>query len=195
LYQKVATAKWRWPGWLRKVWSYQHLVGAVFIDSNSSNQSIALQRDKTIPILVDRLGGLGVMGSDAWLTQTKGLRARLASTSLFTLNGVRFALCAPQNRAQAVEEKLQAGQPLRVVAAYRELARQALGPGTQVLRVADGGLEALPRLFPGLDGTFDLVETGETAADNGLVIVRDNLVPVTLDAVWPAAPGNLLQSN
>jgi hypothetical protein len=112
------------------------------------------------------------MGSDAWLTQDPALRARLGSTSLFVLDGVRFALAALSDRAAAV---------------YPALARQALGPETTVMSLTEGGLEALPKLFPDLDGTFDLVESGQTAIDNDLVIIEDNLVPVTLDAVWSQA--------
>lgn len=126
------------------------------------------------------------MGSDAWLVQRGPLRQRLISVPLFAMEGVRFALSVPAKRVPEVEEKLAAGTPLLVAAVYRELARQALGPETRVIRLTEGGLEALPTLLPEIDGTIDLVESGQTALDNGLIIVRDGLVPVTLDAIWPA---------
>jgi ATP phosphoribosyltransferase len=135
------------------------------------------------------------MGSDAWLTQEPGLQARLNSTPLFVLDGVRFALTVLAERASTVRSKRQAGEPLTVAAVYPDLARQALGSNTNILSLTNGGLEALPKLFPELDGTFDLVESGQTALDNDLVIIEDNLVPVTLDAVWSATGQNLLQSN
>jgi ATP phosphoribosyltransferase len=127
------------------------------------------------------------MGSDAWLTQDPGLRARLNSTPLFVLDGVRFALATLSGRAANVRSKRRAGEPLSVAAVYPALARQALGMETNVMSLTEGGLEALPKLFPDLDGTFDLVESGQTAIDNDLVIIEDNLVTVTLDAVWSQA--------
>jgi ATP phosphoribosyltransferase len=123
------------------------------------------------------------------------LQARLNSTPLFVLDGVRFALAALASRAPGVRSKRLAGEPLTVAAVYPDLARQALGSDTNVVSLTNGGLEALPKLFPELDGTFDLVESGQTAFDNDLMIIEDNLVPVTLDAVWSTMGQNLLQSN
>jgi len=160
--------------------------GAVFIDRNVNGQTIALQRDRDIPALVGRVGGFGLMGSDAWLPQKRRLRERLVRVPLVRLDGVRFALSVLKEQADQVEEKLATGKPLKVAAVYRELAREALGPDTQVIRLTEGGLEALPQLLTDIDGTFDLVESGQTASDNRLVCLRDNLVPVTLDAVWLA---------
>jgi len=160
----------------------------VFIDVNNAGQRLTRQRDKDIPTLVYRLGGFGLVESDVWLTQRRSLREKLISMFVLPLEGVRFALSVLASRVTEVEDKLAAGQPLRVAAVCREPAREVLGPDTQVLRLTEGGLEALPALLPELDGTFGLVESGQTARDYGLVVVRDNLVPVTLDAVWPAAP-------
>ncbi|HSX17636.1 MAG TPA: hypothetical protein VLH86_06075 [Patescibacteria group bacterium] len=176
-------------GWISPRW-----LAAGFIDPNNNNQRVALQRDKDIPRLVDRLGGIGLMGSDAWLTQNPSLRARLASTPLLVLEGVRFALAALEERAPDVRRKRQSGEPLTVAAVYPALARAALGQDTVVISLTEGGLEALPKLMPELDGTFDLVESGQTADENDLVIIEDNLVPVTLDAVWPAGQGAWLNS-
>jgi ATP phosphoribosyltransferase len=124
------------------------------------------------------------MGSDAWLCQDPALRDTVASEPLFVLDGVRFALSTLRNRAATVWAKRAAGEPLTVAAVYPALARQALGNQTEVVSLTEGGLEALPALMPDIDGTFDLVESGRTAAENDLVVVEDNLVPVTLDAVW-----------
>lgn len=169
------------------------MSGGDFIDRTSCGQQFALQRDKDIPPLVDRLGGIGLIGSDAWLLQDSWLRGRLECSSLFVLDGVRFALSALQAKAGAVRKKVKQNQPLAVAATYPGLAKRTFGPQTKVV-VSGGGLEALPSLMPELDGTFDLVETGRTAKENNLVIVADNLVPVTLDLIWPKSKPNLLQS-
>jgi ATP phosphoribosyltransferase len=147
-----------------------------------------LQRDKDIPRLVDCLGpgSFGLMGSDAWIGLEPAVGQRLARQSLFVLDGVRFALAVRRDGVASVNAKRRSGEPLRVAAVYADLARTALGKDTTVISLTAGGLEALPQLFPDIDGTFDLVESGRTAAENGLVIVEDNLVPVTLDAVWAA---------
>jgi ATP phosphoribosyltransferase len=135
------------------------------------------------------------MGSDAWLGQDIKLVRRLCAVSLFALDGVRFALSTLEDKADAVRQKRANGEPLMVAAVYPGLARKVLGEATNVVKFTDGGLEALPRVLPQLDGTFDLVESGKTAADNDLVIVEDNLYQVTLDAVWLAPDSNLVQSN
>ncbi|HEU4985084.1 MAG TPA: hypothetical protein VFT58_05540, partial [Nitrososphaera sp.] len=51
-------------------------------------------------------------------------------------------------------------------------------------QVTRGGTERMPELYPNIDGIFDLVQTGETLKQNGLVIVADNIQPVTFDGVW-----------
>lgn len=173
---------------------YQSLPGGDFIDRNQNEQQVILQRDKDIPTLVDRLGGIGLIGSDAWLTQDSWLRGRLSSTALFPLAGVRFALCALTDKAGSVRQKVKNNEQLTVAATYPGLAKRIFGPKTRVV-VSGGGLEALPKLMPEIDGTLDLVETGLSADANDLEIVVDNVWQVTLDLVCQKLQANLLQST
>ncbi len=129
------------------------------------------------------MGGLGLIGSDAWSMQSIDIQSQLQRKTVLTLFNVRFALAALACKANETEDKYKAGKALLVGASYPSLATQALGLGTNVLRVG-GGEEALPALMPELDGIFVLVDTGKTIEENDLVVIADNLTPVTLDAIW-----------
>lgn len=134
------------------------------------------------------------MGSDAWLLQDGWLRERLVSAPLLTLDGVRFALSAQQCKAEEVKYKLEKNKQLTVAATYPGLAKRLFGVKTKVV-LSGGGLEALPSLLPEVDAVLDIVETRRSVDDNDLVIVADNLLRLTLDAVWPKSNPSLIQSN
>lgn len=155
---------------------------------------VALQRDKDIPAIVNGLGGVGLMGSDAWLLQDGWLKGRLQAVPLLELPDVRFAVCSPSGKAAEVSRKMRRQEPLYLATTYPGLAKQSLGMATRLM-VSGGGLEALPTLFPQLDGTFDLVESGLSAKENNLEIVADNVAPVNLQLILPRFTTNLIQST
>ena len=118
----------------------------------------------------------------------------MRSVPLLALDGVRFALSTLDSKAEEVKDKIKRAEQLTIAATYPGLAKQVFGPKTKVI-LSGGGLEALPKLMPELDGTFDLVESGQTAKENDLIVVADNLVPVTLDLLWSKSSASLIQSN
>lgn len=82
-------------------------------------------------------------------------------------NSLRFALIEP------IGEVNQG----RCVTSYPETAKRVLGDGVEFIE-AGGGIEAEVQdlLVPG----FELVLTGNSVRENGLVIVADNLAMVSL---------------
>jgi ATP phosphoribosyltransferase len=95
----------------------------------------------------------------------------------------RFVLMAPASRAATVRRQLQSGKRLRVATSFPDLVRvRALVLGLDI-RPDDmpvcGSVEVMPGLL-GVPLVADLVSSGSTAKENGLVEIR------TLMDVYPA---------
>lgn len=101
----------------------------------------------------------------------------IATTSL------RFALQVRRGQASRITGK----KTLDVVTSNPKSAKlcaEAAGAALRIVDTIGGSVEAAPKLYKEADGIIDLVDSGETSDENGLEIVKDNLLPVTLGAVW-----------
>lgn len=102
------------------------------------------------------------------------------------VTGLRFALAGIAERAVAIERKLGAGEPLCIGTSYPRTALRTLGSiGANAYvtekSLARGGVEALPwQPELGVEAIVDLVQTGNSIRQNGLVILRDELEVVDL---------------
>lgn len=100
--------------------------------------------------------------------------------------GLRFALAVIAARAMTIESKIRAGEPMCIGTSYPQTALRVLGDvGVNAFvterSLAKGGVEALPwQPELGVDAIVDLVQTGESLRQNGLVIIRDELETVDL---------------
>jgi len=101
----------------------------------------------------------------------------IATTSL------RFALQVRRGYADALVGK----KTLDIITSNPKSAKlcaEAAGAALRIVGTLGGSVEVSPKLYEKADGIIDLVDSGKTSADNGLEIAKDNLLPVTLGAVW-----------
>jgi ATP phosphoribosyltransferase len=108
---------------------------------------------------------LGVAGKDTIMEQGGPFYEMLD----LKLGTCRFSLCAPQG-----EEFFEGSGHKRVATKYPEVTRRYLsgcGIDAEIIRI-EGSCELAPLL--GLaDAIVDIVETGDTLRENGLVILRE----------------------
>lgn len=99
---------------------------------------------------------------------------------------LRYGLLARTDRLQLIEQKIEAGVPLRMGTAYRRTMKQemaALGIPiiTEYPDVVSGKVEKM--LYEDerrLDAVFDQVQSGATAEAMGLTVIVDNIAPIGL---------------
>jgi phosphoribosyl-ATP pyrophosphohydrolase len=145
-----------------------------------------LLRDKDIVNEVIGSNRIGFIGSDTYDELTRD-RQRSISFSEVATTGLRFALEVRNESVDSVREKIVAGETLDIVTSYPKSARRcagAVGTSLRVIATLGGSVEAAPALYADADGIVDLVDSGETACQNGLEIIVDNLLPVSIGAVW-----------
>lgn len=100
--------------------------------------------------------------------------------------GLRFALASVASQVMAIEAKLQWGEPICIGTSYPRQALRALGQiGANAYvterSMATGGVEAMPwQPELGVDAIVDLVQTGNSLRQNGLIVIRDELISVDL---------------
>lgn len=137
--------------------------------------------------------GLGFMGSDRFQEMRQESRLSIGFLAV-TQTDTRFALATTEEKAADLREKVAGSSPLVIATTYPKAAKAAIRkiqdsqPKEGYSRVStfdiNGSVEAAPRVFKRVDAVFDLVETGETMAANGLTPIYDNLGQLTVGAVW-----------
>lgn len=131
------------------------------------------------------------MGSDTYGELDPRTQNNIAYTEIAT-TGMRFALAARTERAGEIAAKIQRGETLDIATSNPRAAKRCVGAlGGSPLRIVTtmgGAVETAPYLMPDIDGIFDLAVSGKTIAANGLKIVADNLLSVSLGAVWQTTP-------
>jgi ATP phosphoribosyltransferase len=151
-----------------------------------------LARDADMATCLERRpDGMGFIGTDNLGEMPEEERTGFAFLGITDIDG-RFALLTTKEKIGTLESKLERAEPVQIATTYPQGARVAVGglmlriPGAN-LRVdtldIDGSIEAAPSTFPEVDGIYDIVETGRTAEENGVLVVRDNLAGVTLGAI------------
>lgn len=99
---------------------------------------------------------------------------------------LRYAVMARTDRIKCVEQKIAAGEPLRMGTAYlntmnRELAALRIPAITEYPNVVTGKVEKM--LYEderNLDAVFDQVQSGDSAKAMELTILYDNIAPISL---------------
>lgn len=153
----------------------------VFID-DPSNTRFGLIREKDMPALLRRTGGIAFMGSDNFAEISEGDRVQYTYEPI-ALGSARFALMVREDRGYSLGQETT----LKVATSYPTIADTALkriGRPFSVDLVVTGSVEAMPYLDPSINAVFDLVSSGETLRANGLTIAEDNLASVQIGAVW-----------
>lgn len=151
-----------------------------------------LTRDADMAACLDRRPeGMGFIGTDNLGEMPEEERAGFAFLEVTDIDG-RFALLTTEEKVEPLANKLGQAESVQIATTYPQGARVAVGglmarfpgaePRVNTLDI-DGSIEAAPTIFPEVDGVYDIVETGRTAEENGVVIVRDNLAGVTLGAI------------
>lgn len=153
-----------------------------------------LARDQDMTTCLDgRPDGMGFMGTDIWgelpySERQKCWFLQVAETSL------RLAFLTTEEKIKPFKTKIGTREPASVLIAttYPEGARIALNsltlaipwrrPQVEIMNI-NGSIEGAPKMFPGVDAVYDIIDSGQTAEDNGLRVVYDNQAQVSLGAV------------
>jgi phosphoribosyl-ATP pyrophosphohydrolase len=161
-------------------------------------KAYGLVRDKDMPSWLASPGSLGFMGSDTYTELDDRARSGITFTEV-AQTGLRFALAARSEVVDSVRAKLQAQETVNIVTSNPRAAKQSVGAlggsALRIVQVVGGSVEVAPQLLEGVDAVFDLVDSGRTLRENGLEIVTDDLMPISIGAVWrnngELAPGEL----
>ncbi len=164
--------------------------------------TIATFRDKDIPTLLtdkDLPRVFGMIATDTALEQMPLLEGVMACENIAAINGLRFALAARPGKVTAVMSKLSSGEPVYVGTSYPRLVKELgkrIGADLQPKKVIAGQVEALANLMPEqLDAVVDMVDTGNSMRQQNLTIVADNLLAVSLWAVWPLETSDSIENQ
>lgn len=163
------------------------LIGGIFT-WQVAGKDFARVREKDIGRLVTVCpGSMGFMGSDTFESLNDDIRSKLRFESLVE-TAVRFALLAPSETAGEVQAKLVKGEPLDVVTSFQKLWWNLAGSRQWKLgRTLElgGSIEVMPRLLPGYDAAYEIVDSGKSMERERLDIVADNLGTLAVGSVWP----------
>ena len=156
-----------------------------FIWANSDFQ-MSVVKDKDVLSDVRETRGIGFVGSDV----TSEIDAQgLQTKAICVVSGLRYALLAKPDSADATRRKFVTGEPLVIGTSYPIMAAELLGEATIIGKLRHGSIEGLPWRFPWLDAIFELVRSGDSAVANGLSVVADDLATVSLMKI-SAFPAN-----
>lgn len=128
------------------------------------------------------------MGEDRYGKLPVADQSQLEFCPLST-NGLRYVLETTPQKLPVLVGKLLCPQPVLIATSYRQEAIRSIngltGPGGPLVETldVDGSVEAAPNVVDRVDASFDVYNSGNTARDNGLVVVT-GLRPVLLGAVW-----------
>ncbi len=131
---------------------------------------------------------LGFAGSDVLEELPLSTQEQLTIEPIVALAGMRFGLVARNDRVGVAENKLNNGELLRISTGYPRIAERIAARTNLPLKVeatATGLTEELLYQFPEIDASIELIDTGRTLREYDLCLVRDNLQPVNLCALWP----------
>ncbi len=110
----------------------------------------------------------------------------ISAETLEPVARLRFALAATAKNAGSVMKRIATGDRLRIGTSYPRTAATVLGRVGVTLSMDEttivcGGVESLPwQTELGVDAIFELVQSGASLQQNGLVIVADSLQSVEL---------------
>lgn len=154
----------------------------------------SLERDADMAAMLRELpNGIGFMGSDRYDELDEDVQRELTFTPILE-TAIRFALATSEPKVERLTTKLARVEPLVIATSYkrRTIATIAGMWGMSLAETAEfvepvyfgGSIESKPALIPRVDGVFDIISSGVTAAVNRLTIVADNLGTMSLGAVW-----------
>lgn len=150
------------------------------------------ERDKEIPRTMQRkpLGTFAIFGSDILDEQTPSPILDIEDLKEPIINEagqpLRYALMARTDRLRLVEQKIEAGIPLRMGTAYRktmkrELAQLGIPIISEYPDVVSGKVEKM--LYEEerrLDAVFDQVQSLASASAMNLTVMYENFGPISL---------------
>jgi ATP phosphoribosyltransferase len=170
-------------------------LGAGFIERNSSDQTFYWLRDSDVADNVRRRGGIGLVGSDRMLKESRD--GVMTVGEGVPIPDLRFAVAGVPERKDTYLRSLQQGEPQRIGTSYPELARRMYPAGSWIV-TAGGSVEALPYLVDNMDAIVELVRSGESLRQNGLTIYEDNVLSVDLqvlarDGIYHKITGEMVQ--
>jgi len=170
-------------------------LGADFMERNSSEQTFYWLRDADVADTVRRRGGMGFVGSDRMLKDSRD-GVRVAGESV-PIPDLRFTVAGLPERKDMYFWKQQEREPQLIGTSYPALAQRMYPAGSRIV-TAGGSVEALPYLVDGMDAIVELVQSGESLRQNGLTIYEDNILPVELqvlvrDGIYHKITGEMVQ--
>jgi ATP phosphoribosyltransferase len=167
-------------------------VGGGFIYPEAERRWNLVKDIDVISDVAEAAGSFGLVGSDK--VQERGTEGLLAE-AVCSVGGLRFAVLSRPDAAGTTAAKLRAGEPLVLGTSYPVIMQGVLGDAAKLGLVRAGSVESLPWRFFWLDGVFEAVSSGDSARDNELVVVVDNLASVDLMLLCQATAAAGLPAN
>ena len=164
------------------------MAGGVFTGGLPNIQTV---RDKDLPgfLCFNLPRPVGFVASDVLIEQAEAMSGRLEATEVMALSGLRMALAVRRSRRAEIEQQLMAGGPMRIATSYPRTARligQRYGFNFAKITGVGGQTETVANLLPqSIDGVVDIVRTGRSMERKGLIVLRDQLLPLSLFLLRP----------
>lgn len=139
-------------------------------------------------VLNESEDGMGIIGSDTVRSLDDNARKKLNFQSLVATT-VRYALAAPVDTAEQVNEKIVNNEPINVATSSQKLYWQAANERNwQIGKTLEikSSVEAIPSILPVFDAVFDIVDSGATLREQetSLAIIYDDVISVSVGVIW-----------
>lgn len=157
------------------------------MDSNKNGQRFWWLKDKIITEAVWEDGGVGLVGAD--VTEEQEVMG-LTGEAVASINGLRYVLAGRPETRERFWTKLKYGELPLIGTTYPNATRMFFRGRVQIA-YTPGSTEVLPYRKPEIDAICELVQSGESLRQNGLVIFKDDIAPVNLMLVRPSESGTI----
>ncbi len=139
-------------------------------------------KDKDVPAEVEGAdsGSTGYCGSDVLDEFEDDLREKFQARAVRRIGNLRYTVAARPDKLANVTAKLDHSEPICLGTSYPRAMKKILGARAVPAIFRQGCVEGLPWRFEKLDGIFELVDSGISLKENGLIIVQDDFARINL---------------
>jgi ATP phosphoribosyltransferase len=153
-------------------------------------------------LLIRNPKAIGFMGEDTY-GELNFLQQEMLTFEALIDTKMRFEFGCKIDRAEATLAKMDGGEALVVASSYEKRVRRIakdLGFGLKEVVVLGGSVESAQEDDPEIDMIFDLVDSGRTMTENGVMVLETNCPvqdkKISIGAVWcnqPAPQSGMLR--
>lgn len=159
---------------------FHETSGGRFIWADKPWLRVVKDKDVLTDVAEASSDAVGYCSTDVWGEARPEQTRDICATTVYNLDGLRFALACLVEKQADVRAKFRLGEPLLLGTSYPQTLSRVLGQQALPPIIRGGTIEGLPVRLPALDGIFEIVKSGASLRANGLVAVVDGLEEIRL---------------